>query len=62
MSEFAVSDSTNLASTCVTAAAAAAAAAFTAPTPSSVAGPTPNLLRRAYRLMHTAVAMATLYE
>ncbi|WP_083320780.1 alpha-ketoacid dehydrogenase subunit alpha/beta [Hymenobacter glacialis] len=62
MSEFAVSDSTNLASTRVTAAAAAAAAAFTAPTPSSTARPTPELLRRAYSLMHTAAAMATLYE
>ncbi|MBH8557066.1 alpha-ketoacid dehydrogenase subunit alpha/beta [Hymenobacter negativus] len=45
----------------VAAAAAAAASAFTAP---ATAAPVPdaNLLRRTYRLMHTAAEMATLYE
>ncbi|SFP88243.1 alpha-ketoacid dehydrogenase subunit alpha/beta [Hymenobacter arizonensis] len=62
MSEFAVSDTANLASTRVTAAAAAAAAAFTAPAALPAPGLDAELLRRAFRLMHTAAAMATLYE
>ncbi|WP_426059233.1 alpha-ketoacid dehydrogenase subunit alpha/beta [Hymenobacter sp. B1770] len=62
MSEFAVSDTANLASTRVTAAAAAAAAAFTAPAATPAPRLDAELLRRAFRLMHTAAAMATLYE
>ncbi|MCC3152944.1 thiamine pyrophosphate-dependent enzyme [Hymenobacter sp. BT770] len=63
MSEYAVSDTATPASTRVTAAAAAAAAAFAAP---ATGAPSPvldnELLKRAYQLMHTAAAMATLYE
>ncbi|MBF9238904.1 tungsten formylmethanofuran dehydrogenase [Hymenobacter sp. BT683] len=62
MSEFAVSDTANLASTRVTAAAAAAAAAFTTPTAAPAPGLDKELQRRAFRLMHTAAAMAALYE
>ena len=54
-------DTADFANPRVSAAAAAAAEAFTAP---ATAGPAPdtNLLRRAYRLMHTAAEMAALYE
>ncbi|HEX8327460.1 MAG TPA: thiamine pyrophosphate-dependent enzyme [Hymenobacter sp.] len=67
MSDFAAfgaPDTTDFASTRVATAAAAAAAAFTAPAsvPASALAADPELLRRAYRLMHTAAAMATLYE
>ena len=64
MSDFAAPaapDTTDFANPRVSAAAAAAAEAFTTP---ATAGPAPdaNLLRRAYRLMHTAAEMAALYE
>ena len=77
MSDFAASaapDTTDLAATRVAAAAATAAAVFAAPAaalpvpaataaaPNGDAAPDADLLRRAYRLMHTAAAMASLYE
>ena len=77
MSDFAASaapDTTDLAATRVAAAAATAAAVFAAPAaalplpaataaaPNGDATPDADLLRRAYRLMHTAAAMASLYE
>jgi 2-oxoisovalerate dehydrogenase E1 component len=67
MSDFAASaapDTVDLSNARVTAAAAAAALAFTKPTAAAAPTPTPDvdLLRRAYRLMHTAAEMAALYE
>ncbi|WP_081867579.1 thiamine pyrophosphate-dependent enzyme [Hymenobacter sp. IS2118] len=62
MSESVVSDFTNLASTRVSAAAAAAAATFATLTKTAAPGIDKELQRRAYRLMHTAAAMAALYE
>ncbi|WP_210515462.1 alpha-ketoacid dehydrogenase subunit alpha/beta [Hymenobacter terricola] len=64
MSDFAIPtapDTADLPNTRVAAAAAAAAAAFTSPA-AVAAAPDLALLRRAYRLMHTAAAMASLYE
>jgi 2-oxoisovalerate dehydrogenase E1 component len=65
MSDFAdltTSEATDQASTRVATAAAAAAAAFMAPVGQATPPVGADLLRRAYRLMHTAAAMATLYE
>ena len=66
MSELAASaapETTDLAATRVANAAATAAAAFAAPTvPSPAPALDADLLRRAYGLMHTAAAMASLYE
>ena len=64
MSDFAApaaSDTTDFANPRVAAAAAAAAVAFTTPATAALA-PDANLLRRTYRLMHTAAEMAILYE
>ncbi|MBU6121825.1 alpha-ketoacid dehydrogenase subunit alpha/beta [Hymenobacter siberiensis] len=64
MSDFAApaaSDTTDFANPRVAAAAAAAAEAFTAPA-TAVPAHDANLLRRTYRLMHTAAEMATLFE
>ncbi|GAB3866329.1 thiamine pyrophosphate-dependent enzyme [Hymenobacter segetis] len=64
MSDFAAPaapDTTDFANPRVAAAAAAAAEAFTAPATAAPA-PDANLLRRTYRLMHTAAEMAALYE
>ena len=56
-------DAAELPNTRVAAAAAAAAAAFAFTTPATAApAPEAELMRRAYRLMHTAAEMATLYE
>ncbi len=52
----------DLASTRVALAAAAAVAAFTAPAPAAPTAVDVELLKRAYRLMHTAAEMAALYE
>ena len=65
MSEFAASaapDTADPAATRVAAAAATAAAAFAAPAVPALPGLDADLLRRAYRLMHTAADMASLYE
>ncbi|MBR7719062.1 alpha-ketoacid dehydrogenase subunit alpha/beta [Hymenobacter properus] len=65
MSEFAAPtapETTDLPNPRVASAAAAAAAAFTAAPAPGPAPLSPELLRRAYRLMHTAAAMADLYE
>ncbi|WP_230687475.1 alpha-ketoacid dehydrogenase subunit alpha/beta [Hymenobacter ruricola] len=65
MSDFAAPtapDTTDLPNTRVANAAAAAAAAFSAPNARPAPAIDPYLLRRAYRLMHTAAAMADLYE
>ena len=65
MSEFAASaapDTADPAATRVAAAAAMAAAAFAAPAVPALPGLDADLLRRAYRLMHTAADMASLYE
>ena len=64
MSDFAAPaapDTTDFANPRVAAAAAAAAEAFTTPATAAPA-PDANLLRRTYRLMHTAAEMATLFE
>jgi 2-oxoisovalerate dehydrogenase E1 component len=65
MSDFAAPvapETSDLPNTRVANAAAAAAAAFIAPTTAAMPAPAPDLLRRAYRLMHTAAEMAALYE
>ena len=65
MSDFAAPtapDTPDFANTRIASAAAAAAAAFTAPAGPVAPVPAPEIMRRAYRLMHTAVAMADLYE
>ena len=58
----AASDTTDLAATRVAAAAATAAAAFAAPAGPVAPAISADLLRHAYRLMHTAAAMTALYE
>jgi 2-oxoisovalerate dehydrogenase E1 component len=65
MSDFAApaaSDTADISNTRVANAAAAAAAAFTAPAAPGAPAPDRDVLRRAYRLMHTAAEMAGLYE
>ena len=58
----ALPETSELPNTRVASAAAAAAAAFTAPTVAPALAVGPEILRRAYLLMHTAAEMATLYE
>ena len=55
-------DATDWANARVSSAAAAAAAAFNAPPQPTTSSMDASLRRRAYRLMHTAAAMAALYE
>jgi len=62
MPEFAASDTADLATTRVATAAATAAAAFAGPVGVPAPALSPDLLRHAYRLMHTAAAMTALYE
>jgi len=64
MPEFvaAAAETSDPSATRVASAAAAAAQAFAAPAAAPVPGTSPDLLRRAYGLMHTATAMAALYE